>query len=171
MRARSWILAAASLVALAACRGPLAAPEQPLPFDHSIHVQLRLESGALGCTDCHPGAERGAHAGLPPLSQCLRCHMRPQGSPPGPRERLVRAAAAAGGPFRWIQVTRNPGHVYFSHRAHVSQARMGCADCHGEVSRWTRPPTAPVADLTNMQRCIACHREHSAPTDCATCHQ
>lgn len=167
------MIARAAIVAvlLAACRGPVAAPPQPIPFNHSIHLQIELATGALGCTDCHPGAARGVHAGLPALSRCLRCHMRPQGDPPTPGERRVRAAAAGGGAFRWIQVTRNPGHVHFSHGAHVARAGMACADCHGDVSRWERPPTRPEAGLTDMQRCIACHRAEGAPTDCATCHQ
>jgi c(7)-type cytochrome triheme protein len=162
---------AVALAVLAACRGPIAAPPQPIPFDHSLHLQIRLASGPLACTDCHPGAERGTRAGLPALATCLRCHMRPQGDPPGEREQLVRAAAAAGRPFGWIQVTRNPGHVHFSHGAHVTLAGMPCAACHGEVARWSRPPTAPSAELTDMGRCLACHRERGAPTDCETCHQ
>jgi hypothetical protein len=39
------------------------------------------------------------------------------------------------------------------------------------VSRWSRPPTVPVADLTDKGRCLACHRERGASTDCETCHQ
>lgn len=164
-------LALSALLVAAACRSRVAAPPQPIPFDHSLHLQIQLAAGSLACTDCHPGAARGTHAGLPPLSRCLGCHMRPQGAPPGPNEHLVRAAATAGRPLRWIQVTRNPGHVHFSHGAHVARAGMSCADCHGDVARWARPPTTPVAELTDMNRCLACHRERGAPTDCGTCHQ
>jgi c(7)-type cytochrome triheme protein len=171
MRRRGWLLAALVAAAPVGCRGPLAAPPQPIPFDHSLHLQLRLDSGELACTDCHPGAARGTRAGLPPLSRCLRCHMRPQGDPPAPGEKAVRLAATGPVRLRWIQVTRNPGHVHFSHGAHVARAGMVCADCHGDVSRWSRPPSAPDADLTDMGRCIACHRARGARTDCGTCHQ
>lgn len=164
-------VAVLALLVVTGCRGRVAAPPQPIPFDHSLHLQIQLASGQLGCADCHPGAARGTHAGLPALATCLRCHMRPQGDPPSEREHLVRAAAAAGRPLRWIQVTRNPAHVHFSHGAHVTLAGMTCADCHGDVSGWARPPTVPVADLTDMDRCLACHRERGASTDCETCHQ
>lgn len=162
---------ALALVVLVACAAPTPAPPQPLPFDHALHATVRLDDGALGCTTCHPGAERGAHAGLPSLQTCLRCHMRPQGDPPSTDEARVRAAASSGQPLRWIQVTRNPGHVYFAHSAHVTVAGMACADCHGDVTTWIAPPTLPESRLTAMDACLACHRERGAPTDCATCHQ
>lgn len=154
-----------------ACGSPLAAPEQPIAFDHALHTTVQLDDGPLTCTACHAGAERGVHAGLPALATCLRCHMRPQGDPPSGAERRVRAVAEAGQPVRWIQVTRNPGHVYFSHRAHVIGAAMTCHDCHGDVASWTSPPRVPDARLTRMAACQACHRARGAPIDCATCHQ
>lgn len=83
----------------------------------------------------------------------------------------MRVAAAAGGPFRWIQVTRNPGHVYFSHAAHVSVAEIACETCHGDVSQWREPPREPVAKLTSMSECMSCHRERGASNSCETCHQ
>ena len=166
---RAALLAA---LATAACQKPAApAPPQPIPFDHSIHVAVEIGGGTLACTDCHPGAARGDHAGLPALSTCLRCHMRPQGNPPSEDERRVRLIAAAGGPFRWIQVTRNPGHVHFSHAAHVSLAGMVCAECHGDVATWRRPPTIPNQNLKSMRSCMGCHRERGAPVGCGTCHQ
>jgi hypothetical protein len=48
---------------------------------------------------------------------------------------------------------------------------MACADCHGDVTAWIEPPTAPDRRLTSMDACRGCHRERGAPTDCATCHQ
>jgi c(7)-type cytochrome triheme protein len=163
--------AAVLCVLVAACAAPAQAPAQPIAFDHRVHVHVTLESGALQCTDCHPGAERRAHAGLPAITTCLRCHMRPQGDPPSEKERAVRVAAAAGGDFRWIQVTREPGHVYFAHAPHVTIAKIDCATCHGDVARWDAPPTTPREGLLDMSRCLACHRERGAPTDCETCHQ
>ncbi|MCA9678672.1 MAG: hypothetical protein H6709_17665 [Kofleriaceae bacterium] len=171
---RAALLAVTALLAgvvLVGCRRPSPPPPQPLPFDHSIHVRVELDQGTLQCTSCHPGAERGAHAGLPALAYCLRCHMRPQGDPPSPREHLVREAGARGGPFRWIQVTREPGHVYFSHAAHVSLAKLTCKDCHGDVTSWQAAPKAPNQRLLSMDRCLACHRARGAPTHCNTCHQ
>jgi len=167
---RATMIACALAAGLAAC-GPATAPPQPIPFDHSIHVRVQLDDRKLACTDCHPGAEHGARAGLPALTFCLRCHMRPQGERPSKLEEQVRVLAAAGGPFRWIQVTRNPGIVYFSHRAHIQLGGMTCADCHGDVASWRRPPTVPNAKLKSMDACLDCHRRRGAPTGCVTCHQ
>lgn len=164
-------LACLALAPLTACPEPAAAPPQPLPFDHALHLRVEVDGRPLTCTDCHPGAERGTRAGLPPLSRCLSCHMRPQGDPPGEAERLVRIAAAEGAPLRWIQVTRNPGHVHFSHGHHVTLVGMACADCHGDVASWRESPRRPNPDLRSMSRCMACHRARGAPNHCGTCHQ
>lgn len=142
-------------------------PVQPLPFSHAVHAGQE----AIACTDCHTGAETAAIAGLPPFVDCLRCHMKPQGEQPNPREQKVRELAARSEPVRWVQVTRNPGHVYFSHRAHVSFADMECSDCHGAVEEWTKPPTRPRADLVSMDACMDCHRQTGASNECLTCHR
>jgi hypothetical protein len=173
---RPRTFAAAVLVAALVAAGcaERALPRQPIPFNHSIHMEIDLEGKPLGCVDCHAGAERSEHAGLPALRDCLRCHMRPQpgkSGEPSELEKRVRSLAAAGGPFRWTQVTRNAGHVYASHRAHVGLAKLTCETCHGDVTRWTAPPTVPEARLLDMQRCIGCHRQRGAPTECGTCHR
>jgi c(7)-type cytochrome triheme protein len=154
------------IVVLAACsdRTP---PVQPIAFSHKIHAG----DNHTPCTDCHVGAETSAHASLPALSRCLVCHMKPQGKQPNPREQIVRELASKRTPVRWVQVTRNAGHVHFSHAAHVSIVKMPCADCHGDVTRWTRPPETPDPALMTMGACLACHRDRGAPTDCDTCHQ
>ena len=163
----------AIFIVLVACRGPTRAPEQPIAFDHALHLGIDLDGRKLACVDCHAGAERAEHAGLPALRDCLRCHVRPQlgaGGVPNPREARVRELAVPG-PFRWIQVTKNPGHVYAPHRAHVGVAKLTCAECHGDVTTWRAPPTEPVQRLVRMSECISCHRQHGAPTTCGTCHR
>lgn len=160
-------------LAIAACSGAPPIPEQPIAFDHALHLTLDLEGRRLRCTDCHAGAERAEHAGMPALRDCLRCHIRPQRGALGvanPREARVRELAAAG-PFRWIQITRNPGHVYASHRAHVGIGKLACEECHGDVATWRAPPTEPIDKLRRMDECIACHRARGAPTWCGTCHR
>lgn len=170
MTARSALLAIA--VAAACRRGP-SIPDQPIAFNHALHLTLDLEGRKLRCVDCHAGAERGEHAGLPALRDCLRCHVRPQHSDrAGADEREARVRElAAGGPVRWVQITRNPGHVYAPHRAHVGIAHLPCEDCHGDVRTWTAPPTQPVDRLLRMTECIACHRNHGASTWCGACHR
>ena len=160
----------ALLLAIAACSAAAPAPAQPIAFDHALHLRVHLDDRALACTDCHAGAEKAARAGLPAITTCLRCHMRPQGDPPSAKERRVRELATAGG-VRWVQVTRNPGHVYFSHRAHVTIGALACESCHGDVRAWTSPPTEPNTALESMSKCLACHRAHGAATDCEACHR
>jgi hypothetical protein len=160
------------VVVLGAC-GPSYTPDHPIAFDHALHLALAVDGKPLGCTDCHAGAERAEHAGLPALRECLRCHVKPQLNERGdanPREARVRELAVPG-PFRWTQVTRNPGHVYAPHRAHVGIAKLECAECHGDVASWRAPPTRPNERLTRMSECIACHRQRGAPTTCGTCHR
>jgi hypothetical protein len=162
------LVVAGGAVAFAA-RRPAAAPiVQPIAFSHTRHL-VGEKSPKLACTECHTGAERQAVAGLPSLDRCLQCHMKPQSD--RKEERAVREAAARGGPFAWTQVTRNPGHVYFSHAAHTTGAHIACAGCHGDVVGWTAPPSSPDLRLENMSLCVDCHREHAAPTSCRTCHR
>ena len=163
---------ATALVALAffsACQFEPAPVRQPLAFNHAIHVGKR----DIPCTDCHVGAENDVHAGLPSLSRCLLCHMRPQpqGEPPSEREPIVRKLAAEGAKIRWNRVTRNPGHVYFSHRAHVGFAEMECNVCHGDMKSAEHSLTRPNISHLTMRACIACHAQKSVSNDCVTCHQ
>jgi hypothetical protein len=151
---------------LATCGRVAVVPVQPVSFDHALHAGREK----IGCTTCHAGAERKAVAGLPPLATCLSCHMKPQGEP-RPSEAAVRKLAAMGRPVAWVQVTRNPGHVYFSHRAHVALGRMSCVECHGDVTGWRSPPVEPEARLTSMTECQGCHRRTGASLSCATCHR
>jgi hypothetical protein len=159
--------AALLAVALAlACSEEVPPPTQPLAFNHALHVGKR----GIPCTECHPGADRAARAGLPSLPICLQCHMKPQGDPPSAREQVVRQLAADKVALRWTQVTRNPGHVYFSHRAHVGIAKMTCNECHGEVESWARPPERPNKKLMDMDACMGCHRQHGVYNGCRVCH-
>ncbi len=166
---RTLILA---LVAGACARAPQP-PAQPIAFNHALHLSLDLEGRKLRCTDCHAGAERAEHAGLPALRDCLRCHVRPQlgeRNVPNPREAKVRELAVPR-PFAWVQITRNPGHVYAPHRVHVGIAKLPCTECHGDVASWTAPPTEPVQRLRHMTECMDCHRTHGASTRCGACHR
>ncbi|MBI2373038.1 MAG: cytochrome c3 family protein [Deltaproteobacteria bacterium] len=170
-RTSAW---AALLMILSSGCPELTAPPQPIAFNHKLHLSIELEGQLLRCTDCHIGAERQEHASFPPIKECLRCHMRPQmgdRAEPTDEEQLVRAFGAKGGEFRWIQVTRNPGHVIAPHRAHVGLGKMECETCHGDVHEWTEPPRVPNADLLSMSKCLDCHRERGAPTECAACHR
>lgn len=136
------------------------APVQPIAFSHRLHAgDLKLD-----CRYCHFNAERGKHAGVPPMSVCMGCHAvvateRPEvqklaqiastGSATAPDGTVLE-----GGTVHWRRVHRLPDHVYFDHAAHVA-AGVACQTCHGPVERMT--VMRQFADLT-MRWCLDCHR-------------
>jgi hypothetical protein len=128
--------------------GQFAAPEQPLPFSHQLHV-----SGfGIDCRYCHSTVERAASAGIPATATCIPCHNRAW------REGLifapVRQSLATGRPIPWVRANRLPDFVYFDHAIHVNKG-VGCETCHGRVDRMaTVQQTAPLT----MGWCLDCHR-------------
>ena len=91
--------------------------EQPLAFSHVTHVQEE----ELDCKDCH-AAEEAVHAGYPTIGYCHDCHSEPEGEHPD--EPKVREYKKLKQEIPWVPVNRNVGHVYFSHRVHVSLAGL-----------------------------------------------
>ncbi len=177
MTGRGIITLAAMWLGLA-CGGERTPPSQPIEFNHKLHlsdeVAEAMKQRKLTCTDCHPGAEKRQHAELPALSVCLRCHMKMQTGKLGqanPEEAKIRELAGKRQRFRWIQVTRNPAQVYFSHRAHVGIGKMTCDECHGDVAEWTTSPRKPEQRLQSMDACMSCHRQRGANNECAVCHR
>ena len=93
-------------------------------------------------------------------------------------------------PIDWVRVHRLPDHVQFVHDAHIRYmmthpeiivnakdlaispdgtvtAAQTCSTCHGAVETMTK---VKQIRALKMGDCVDCHRENSAPTDCATCH-
>jgi hypothetical protein len=136
---------------------------QPIAFNHAKHLETGLQ-----CTDCHSGAKSQARATLPPLSACLVCHETALTK--SAEEAKIRALAAAGQETPWVQLTRVPAHVYFSHRRHAQQGGIDCAVCHGSMEKLTAPPRRPYREFT-MDACIQCHEKSRARTDCDDCHR
>ncbi len=154
-----------ALVALAVAGGwmlalPPAPSAQPIAFNHAKHA-------AAACVLCHRGAESSARAGIPQADTCTRCHATAPG-------RSVSDAAwndvAAGKRIAWVQLTRIPDHVAFSHRRHTGPGQLACASCHGDMATRTAPPgRAPVRLV--MTTCLSCHTREGASEDCAGCHR
>src|SRR3954447_11212723 len=55
--------------AVQANRAPHPAPEQPLPFNHKMHVSRGLE-----CGTCHTNPDPGNEMAFPDTSMCMSCH-------------------------------------------------------------------------------------------------
>jgi len=150
---------------LLAC-GPtqnLPTPEQPIAWNHQVHVEAGLE-----CTRCHRGAEAGVHAGMPSVQSCAGCHRRE--IPDHPEVQKAMLANESREPILWTKVNVIPDRamVHFNHRAHA-RAGVECSVCHGDVASMT--VAEPVRNVADMGWCIECHRENEASDDCLACHR
>lgn len=162
-----------------------AAPEQPVPFPHPVHV----DQAGIDCVFCHRTVATERMASIPPVEQCYFCHQiigQKRGTTAGlpaveTMNTLTGFAQTPGQfvdlkPINWVRVHRLPDHVRFVHEAHVSffaeklgsgMASATCAMCHGEVGAMTK--VRQDRDL-RMGDCVSCHKDYGAPTDCVTCH-
>jgi hypothetical protein len=55
--------------------------------------------------------------------------------------------------------------VYFSHKQHVTDAKVTCDTCHGDVPQMD--VMQKVKDIS-MAACIECHKSHAARVNCDT---
>ena len=95
--------------------------------------------------------------------------------PPGaitdnPEEEKVRHYAEKSVQIPWRRVYEVPGHVYFSHRRHVALGRLECVRCHGNVGESAAPITVAALPIS-MDRCMGCHAQYDAASDCNACHR
>ena len=139
---------------------------QPMPFNHQVHVKGQ----EMACIDCHAGNEQ-ARSGFSDIRSCYECHKEVQGDKPSEEQEKVREYGKAKRQIPWVAVHRLPGHVYFSHRAHVAFANIKCEDCHGDVGDRTEAVALPSPGLLSMSHCLDCHRERGASLQCITCHK
>jgi Cytochrome c7 and related cytochrome c len=141
------------------------APEQPIAYSHKLHAgEMHIP-----CLFCHFNADRGKHAGVPPMSVCLGCHGQGLGGVAANRPEIQKLQAIVdkgsytdadgiihdGGVVHWNRVHKLPDHVYFSHQWHV-KAGVACQTCHGPVE--TMPVVRQYATLS-MGWCLDCHRK------------
>lgn len=157
----------ASSAAIALLRAGTATPaaggEQPVAFNHRMHVQdLGLE-----CSECHAFYESEAFSGLPTAEDCAMCHAEPLGS--SPEEAALVALIESGRAIAWKPLFRQPAHVFYSHRRHVVQAEIDCQECHGGIGESERPPlrVTPI----DMDDCLDCHAREGASVACTACHR
>ncbi|MGD2045906.1 MAG: cytochrome c3 family protein [Gemmatimonadota bacterium] len=149
---------------LAGCGpSPEPVPEQPIAYNHQVHV----EGEELECTRCHLGAETQNEAGLPPMAVCAGCHRRQATDHPEVVKFMEQYQE--GEPIVWRRVNHLPDKamVHFKHKPHA-RAGVGCENCHGDVGSMT--VARQVVNTANMGWCVDCHREQEASIDCLTCH-
>ncbi|MFP5519222.1 MAG: cytochrome c3 family protein [Bdellovibrionia bacterium] len=137
-------------------------PEQPIPFDHSLHVGTHN----IQCQYCHNQVERSAHSNIPSLQTCMNCHL--QVATDKPNIQKLRELYDAGKSVEWVRVHMMPDYVHFNHNAHIAKG-VNCSECHGPIE--TMKQVYQHSDLS-MGWCVNCHRkpENNAPLNCSTCH-
>ncbi len=153
------IVVAACLVTACEQTAPV---RQPLAFNHKRHLDAKMD-----CIQCHEQVEDGPIATLPLISKCMECHNEPQGK--SPEEPKVRELAKTG-EIAWVQVNRVPGHVYFTHQAHVTGGKIKCETCHGDMRTVSTPVVVPNVKI-EMKTCIGCHEKRGVSNDCTVCHK
>lgn len=158
------LLAAVTAIGVALVRhAPAMDQAQPLPMSHARHLAKEMK-----CRACHQGVEGQPQASFPTLADCMDCHKKKQGEEAS--EPSVRAYAQSQQEVTWVRHNFLPGHVYFSHAAHVTLADMKCEDCHRDMR--TVDQSVGQADIhPDMDACVACHRQKQASVDCLTCHK
>ncbi len=139
---------------------PPPAPEQPLPYSHKVHLAQGLQ-----CINCHETAEKDDHATLPPTQTCMGCHANVKTDSPNIQKLAQFDEKKEDVP--WRRVYRLPAFVYFSHKQHVTDGKATCDTCHGNVAQMD--VMQKVKDIS-MAACIECHKQHSAPVACDSCH-
>ncbi len=146
------------------------APDQPIPFPHTVHAGSVEEGGhAIQCEFCHRNVTTGAAATVPAVEVCVICHKQINGSnvTAGAREQIeelnpdqlvniqrVLDKHTEGRPIDWERVHRMPDHVRFVHEAHLRFLTQG----------EPRQVTLPVGDekpmnlpVTTAEACSVCH--------------
>ena len=157
-------------------------PVQPIAYSHRLHA------GELGipCLHCHVGAEKGKHAGIPPVNTCMNCHSivtapyvnaKAEEDSAAKEKRSARPIIStelekiytafgvdaklkydASKPHTPIQWVRIHNLPDFVYFDHRPHVNAGvdCAICHGPVETMER--VRQVSDLT-MGWCVNCHRD------------
>jgi c(7)-type cytochrome triheme protein len=172
----TFVAGLVAVVALTAIVPGRSAPpvRQPLDFNHKKHI-----AADWTCEGCHVYVDQNAVAGIPGAKDCVECHDSEASKHPDNKgmkqmtERL-RQMVAKGDEVPWVQLHRTAGHVYFSHRRHVEVGELKCENCHGDLTKLTRPVSHsafPTRDTAKMNWCMDCHKRKKVTTDCLACHQ
>ncbi len=139
----------------------MAYAQQPIAFPHNTHSKMGLD-----CIDCHIGADTRADAGIPSVTKCMLCHAKLGRDKAEVKKVIEYADQKIQIPWQRVYQFAPSAHVKFKHAPHY-QAGVGCATCHGDMTKAT---VAQKVVTHNMGTCLACHRQNHASEDCAACH-
>ncbi len=144
------------------------APQQPIAFDHQIHVT----QNGISCQYCHLYARRSYSSGVPPVSTCIGCHgtndmkiVQPPAN--SPKEWLdgldtLRNHWDEGTPIPWVKVHDIPDFVRFPHKEHINVDSSRFVEEAGRGCDMQANPRSLECRLSQFraggdQRCQACH--------------
>ena len=123
-------------------------PTQPVPFQHSIHVQQL----GMDCRYCHSYVEISSHSNVPTTQVCMNCHGAIQTQ--NPKLQPVRDSWQTGKPIEWVRIHRVPDYAYYNHAAHVNRG-ISCVSCHGKINQME---VVWEDQSLGMAFCLNCHR-------------
>ncbi len=123
-------------------------PTQPVPFQHSIHVQQL----GMDCRYCHSYVEVSSHSNVPTTQVCMNCHGAIQTQ--NPKLQPVRDSWQTGKPIEWVRIHRVPDYAYYNHAAHVNRG-ISCVSCHGKINQME---VVWEDQSLGMAFCLNCHR-------------
>ncbi len=138
------------------------APKRPLAFPHKRHVV----DEEMECSACHRDATKEAHAGMPTLATCDKCHESIDAKKPP--EKQVKAFLVDGKP-EWSHVTTIPDDVKFAHKTHLA-ANIQCETCHKGIRDSKEITTRLRVEMKDCQSCHAKQSVGQAQDNCAVCH-
>ena len=137
-------------------------PEQPIPFQHWVHIDVAF----LTCEYCHDGVSQGPIARIPSIRTCIGCHS--ENATGSEAIQLLTSYWDRGQEPPWQRVYgwTEEAHVRFHHAPHI-RAEVDCSTCHGDVA--LMEAAERVVDHT-MSFCVDCHTQNQASNECLTCH-
>jgi len=136
---------------------------QPINFSHQKHAALKLP-----CSMCHKFYASRLVSGRPGVAICTLCHAAM--APKSPEMVKLRRFIDNKQEIPWKRVYKVPEHVFYSHRAHIVDAKLKCQTCHGEIEKQKNALTRPLRPIS-MDDCMDCHRARKVTTDCNACHK
>src|SRR5262245_6325769 len=148
------------------------APEQPIAYDHWIHVtKADCEEPELcpqlKCTDCHENADKSSHATIPNVSKCMGCHQVIKTDSPEIQKLADYYDRGEQPPWKRVYWIPKSADVFFTHKPHV-QANVACTTCHGQIGQMHQVKREVDQD---MGWCVSCHRSQGVSIDCYICHR
>jgi hypothetical protein len=163
---------------------------QPFQFSHKLHMEQVDDE----CNSCHSFREDGSFSGIPSKKVCMECHEEdPMGDTPEEKV-FTEQYIKENKPIPWQVYSRQPPCVFFSHAAHVANAEIECAQCHGDHGQteklrpyeynrlttysrdiWGPSMLSVILDdpplRMKMDDCAKCHRENGVRDACFVCHK